>query len=353
MSILVCGSVAYDHIMHFDGHFADQASAANLDARKLDLSVFANKMDSYPGGTGANIAYNLAMLGQKPHLIASVGEQGPGADIALKLCQMGVNIQGVSKVEGLNTAACFVVHDRTGSQVNIFYPGAMFNPKPPKIHDVVFNSGNKFLTPRIAILAPDGGVAMLEHANECKHFSIPYMFDPGQGLSMYSVSQLHALVAHAEWVIGNEQEIATICEKLGVASPCELTRINATGSNPKLVRTLGERGAEVFYAARGSRQELGQTIADRPNWSEANACYHISVPAAKLVSTVQVVDPTGCGDAFRAGFLHGLVTDRSIETCLRLGTIMGSIKIQQRGGQNHFTDHGQIDFLLKHAVENQ
>jgi adenosine kinase len=295
MSALVCGSLAFDSIATFGGRFADQILPNQLHV--LNVSFLVPSLRREFGGCAGNIAYNLKALGGEPVVVAAVGADGD--DYLARLRSWGATTDHVRAVAEALTAQAFIITDLDNNQITAFHPGAMqwaHETAVPARADV-----------RIAIVAPDGRSAMLEHAQQLADASIPFIFDPGQGLPMFDGAELRDFVDRAAWVAVNDYEAQMLAERTG-RSIETMSRSHLRG----VVVTLGAQGCEVWQ--QGEKTAIPGVVAS------------------------EVVDPTGCGDAFRAAMLFGLERGWSLTECARLGNRLGALKIASRGGQNHVLD---------------
>jgi adenosine kinase len=295
MAALVCGSLAFDSIANFPGRFADQILANQLHV--LNVSFLVPTLRREFGGCAGNIAYNLARLGGEPIVLATVGSDGD--EYLARLRSWGATTEHVKAVAGNLTAQAFIITDLDNNQITAFHPGAMQSAHETPIPlraDV-----------RVAIVAPDGREAMLEHARQLAEAKIPFIFDPGQGLPMFDGAELSAFVERASWVAVNDYEAQMLAERTGHSIEA-MSRSHLRG----IVVTLGAHGCELW------QQGVKTTIAG--------------------VAATEVVDPTGCGDAFRAAMLYGLEKGWPLADCARLGNRLGALKIASRGGQNHVLD---------------
>jgi adenosine kinase len=294
MSILVCGSLAFDTIMTFEGRFAEQILPSQLHI--LNVSFLVPGLRREYGGCAGNIAYGLRQLGAQAVPLATLGNDGQ--EYLERLRQLGVDTAHVSTASETYTAQAMIMTDRDNNQITAFHPGAMSeahtNPVPDRA-DI-----------KVAIISPDGRDAMLTHAQQLHAAGVPFVFDPGQGLPMFSGEELVQFVELATWVTLNDYEARMLCDRSGLSLEALASRVRG------LIVTLGEQGCEVW--------EGGQR----------------TVVAG--LSASEVVDPTGCGDAFRAALLHGLEQGWSLQRCVELGNCMGATKIASRGGQNYTLD---------------
>lgn len=299
MTSLLCGSVAYDTIMSFEGRFAEALLADQL--HKINVAFLVPALRREFGGCAGNIAYNLQLLGDDPLIMATVGQDG--TPYLERLTALGISTRCIRQIENAWTAQAFITTDVDSNQITAFHPGAMTLSHQLKVADAG--------PAKIAIVAPDGRDGMLQHARECAESAVPFIFDPGQGLPMFNGAELIAFIEQASYVAVNDYEGALLIERTGLSIPQIAERVRA------LVITRGENGADIH---------VGLT--------------HHAIPP---VPVSQVVDPTGCGDAFRAGMLYGLNHDQDWPTLGRLASLMGSIKIGYQGGQNHAPSRAEID----------
>ena len=299
MAVLICGSLAFDTIMTFEGRFADQILAEQLHILNVSFLVSSLRRDF--GGCAGNIAYSLNLLGGKALPMATLGSDG--ADYLQRLEALGIGTRFVRQVDDAYTAQAMIMTDIDNNQITAFHPGAMMQAHGNAIDQ---DSAHGI---RLGIIAPDGRQAMLEHAAQFHAAEIPFVFDPGQGLPMFSGEELAHFVDLATWVTVNDYEGKMLCDRtgLGLAELSERVR--------GLVVTLGVEGCEVW--------EAGSKTAVAP------------------VQASQVVDPTGCGDAWRGALLFGLEQGWSLPRCAALGNRLGALKIASRGPQNY-----QLDFVL-------
>jgi adenosine kinase len=295
MATLICGSLAFDSIATFPGRFADQILPEKLHI--LNVSFLVPSLRREFGGCAGNIAYNLAALGGEAVVVAAVGNDGAG--YVDRLASWGVATDTVRTVDDTLTAQAFIVTDLDNNQITAFHPGAM-----QSAHDIDIPSRKDLA---LAIVAPDGREAMLRHADQLAAAGVPFIFDPGQGLPMFDGAELRRFVAQAAWVAVNDYEGEMLAERTG-RSLEELSRSHLRG----VVVTLGAEGCDLWQA--GVRTRVAGRSAER------------------------VVDPTGCGDAFRSALLYGLERGWPLERCAELGNRLGALKIASRGGQNHVLD---------------
>ena len=266
----------------------------------LNVCFLTPEMRREYGGCAVNIGYNLKMLGGDPIVMATVGD-----DIAPyfeRMSGQGLSSAHLKKIAGQFTAQAFITTDLDNNQIIAFHPGAMN-----------FSHENRIeasLDARLAIIAPDGKDGMLEHARQCAQADIPFVFDPGQGLPMFSAEELSEFVRLADYVAVNDYEGKMLEEKTGMSLESMARGVKA------LVLTLGAKGSLIF--ANEQRHEI------------------------PVVPAGAILDPTGCGDAYRAGLLYGIARGWDWPSTGRLGALMGSIKIEHRGAQNHNVSTAEI-----------
>jgi len=305
MKILVTGSIAYDTIMVFPDRFKNHLLADQLHI--LNVCFLTPEMRREYGGTAGNIAYNLKLLGEDAVLMATVGEDiAPYLD---RLRKLGISDQWLKRIPGQFTAQAFITTDLDDNQITAFHPGAMnFSHE----NRVTREAGTQF-----AIIGPDGKEGMLQHARQSAEAGMKVLFDPGQGLPMFSGSELDGLVEQADYIAVNDYEGKMLEEKTGKSLDQIAKRVTA------LVYTMGSKGSVILTG--GQRHEI------------------------PCVEAEKVVDPTGCGDAYRAGLLYGLANGWDWPSTGKLGALMGAIKIAQRGAQNHAPSRDEIQARFKRA----
>ena len=305
MKTLITGSIAYDTIMVFPDRFRNHLLPDQLHI--LNVCFLTPEMRREFGGTAGNIAFNLKQLGGDPFVMATVGE-----DIEpylYRLQRQGIDATGLRKVSGQFTAQAFITTDLDDNQITAFHPGAMNHAHENHVH--------ASLGAGLAIVAPDGKEGMLQHARECAEHRVPFLFDPGQGLPMFSRDELLEFVRLADYVAVNDYEGKLLEEKAGRALVDLAREVKA------LVLTLGAQGSRIYAG--------GETV---------------EIPAAPAE---RVVDPTGCGDAYRAGLLYGLAEGWDWPRIGRLGSVLGAIKIASRGAQNHRADRNLVEARYRAA----
>ena len=306
MKILICGSLAYDTIMVFPDQFKNHILADKI--HKLSVAFLVPEMRREFGGTAGNIGYNLQLLDGQPQIMATVGDDF--APYQAWLAQNNIDQQHIKTIAGTYTAQAFITTDMDDNQITAFHPGAMQHAHA--------NSAKDAKETVLAIIAPDGRDAMFQHAKECHEAGIPFMFDPGQGLPMFNGEELMHFIDMADYLAVNDYESQVIQDKTG------LTLEQLAGKVKALIVTLGSEGSHIY--ADGQRHEIPCVKADK------------------------VVDPTGCGDAYRAGLLYGIARGWDWKTCGRLAATMGAIKIAHRGGQNHKPSREEIEHIYSHAL---
>ena len=299
MASIICGSLAFDTIMNFEGRFAEQILPEQLHILNVSFLVPTLRRDF--GGCAGNIAYGLKQLGGTPLPMATVGRDG-GAYLE-RLNGQGISTEFVRTVDEAYTAQAMIITDRDNNQINGFHPGAMDFAHLTKIvarNDI-----------KLGIVAPDGRDAMLQHGVQLAGAGIPFVFDPGQQLPRFDGAELRTFVEQASWVTVNDYEGKMLSDRTGW-SCAEISR-RVRG----LIVTLGGEGSEV--------------------WVDAQRTLVPTVKAAALV------DPTGCGDAYRGALLFGLEQGWTLARCAALGNRLGALKIAQHGPQNYAVDLKLLD----------
>lgn len=299
MPALICGSLAFDTITTFPGRFAQQILPEQVHI--LNVSFLVPTLRREFGGCAGNIAYTLSRLGGEPLVLAAVGADG--REYLQRLQSWNASTEHVRVVEDSYTAQAIIITDTDNNQITAFHPGAMqsahLTPVPAR-EDI-----------RVAIIAPDGRDAMIQHAEQLAAAKVPFVFDPGQGLPMFDGAELERFVSQATWVAVNDYEARMLCDRTGQTLE-SLSRSHLRG----VIVTLGANGCELWQ--QGVRSHVAG------------------------VQATEVVDPTGCGDAFRGALLYGLERDWSLERCVALGNRIGALKIACRGGQNHEIDKAAL-----------
>ena len=298
MSIIICGSLAFDSIAVFPGRFAEQILPDQLHI--LNVAFLVPELRREFGGCAGNIAHNVHGIGGRAVIVAAIGHDG---DVYLeRLRGRGIDVGSVTRFGDAFTAQAYIVTDADNNQITAFHPGAMqFAHETPIPLD---RDG------AIGIIAPDGRDAMMQHARQFSDAGIPFVFDPGQGLPMFGGAELKAFIDRASWVAVNDYEAKMLCERTGWSLEAMSRQKGRDGTPLRgIVVTLGAEGCEIWQDGTCSR-----------------------VPG---VRAEQVLDPTGCGDAFRGGLLVGLERGWPLEKAAALGNRLGALKIAHRGGQNH------------------
>lgn len=297
MTTLICGSLAFDNIMVFPDRFKHHILPEQIHI--LNVAFLVPEMRREFGGCAGNIAYNLMLLGGAPTIMATVGDDAP---VYLeRLDRLGLSRAHVRQVPGTFTAQAFITTDLDDNQITAFHPGAMS-----------FSHLNKVAQaqPSLGIVAPDGREGMMQHARDFAAAGVPFIFDPGQGLPMFSGDELLDFIRLADFACFNDYEARLLCDRTGRS----LTQL--AGELKALIVTRGGEGSEIY--------------AD-------GTCHTIPCVAAD-----EIVDPTGCGDAYRAGLLYGIANGYDWPRTGRLAAVMGAIKIAHRGGQNHQPSREEI-----------
>jgi adenosine kinase len=303
MRALICGSMAYDTIMVFHDRFKNHILPERIHI--LNVSFLTPDMRREFGGCAGNIAYSLKKLGGEPVIMATVGDDfGPYQE---RLAHLDIDRTHIRHVADTYTAQAFITTDLDDNQITAFHPGAMNHAHENKVThapDI-----------RLGIVSPDGRQGMIDHAREFHEAGIPFIFDPGQGLPMFSGEELLEFLRQAEYLTVNDYEAQLLQERSGrkLIDLAKLVRA--------LIVTKGAEGSTIYHEGR-----------------------EIELPAAKADA---VVDPTGCGDAYRAGLLYGLMAGMDWPTTGRLAALLGAIKIASRGGQNHGLERDVVFSLFR------
>jgi adenosine kinase len=291
MPALICGSIAYDNIMVFRDSFKNHILPDQLHI--LNVSFLVPEMRREFGGCALNIAHNLKLLGEEPIPMGTAGSDfGPYDDW---LRQRSIRRDHIKVLDDVFTAQAFITTDLDDNQITAFHPGAMNFSHLNRVGDSADAA--------LAIISPDGRDGMLEHATQLVERGIPFIFDPGQGLPMFGGEELRRFIEQANWLTVNDYEWQLLKERTGWDVAEFLRRVEA------LIVTRGERGSRIHTRDK-----------------------QIEIPAARAHA---VVDPTGCGDAYRAGVIYGLLRRLDWETTGRVASLMGAIKIESHGTQNH------------------
>jgi len=299
MPALICGSLAFDTITTFPGRFADQIMPEQVHI--LNVSFLVPTLRREFGGCAGNIAYNLQALGGQPVILAALGLDG--GEYLARVQRWGADTALIHNDAELHTAQCHITTDRDNNQIAAFHPGAMTHA-----HQMAVPARAVRSDLAIGIIAPDGRDAMWQHAHQMHEQGIPFIFDPGQQLPQFNGDEHREILGLARWVAVNDYEARMLEERTGESPAALSLRPNVQG----VVVTLAEQGCEIWE--RGERTHVPGVAAER------------------------VVDPTGCGDAFRAAMLYGLERGWTLARCAALGNRLGALKIAERGPQNHAID---------------
>ncbi|QEL63831.1 carbohydrate kinase [Oryzomicrobium terrae] len=303
MRTLICGSIAYDNIMVFPDHFKNHILPDKI--HMLNVSFLVPQLRREFGGCAGNIAYSLKLLGGEPLIMATVGDDA--APYQQRLSDLGLAQDHVRQVPGSYTAQCFITTDLSDNQITAFHPGAMSFSHENRVSDA------KDVV--LGIVAPDGRDGMIAHARQFAEAGTPFIFDPGQGMPMFDGADLLAFLDQATYAAFNDYEAQLLMDRTG--QPLEALAQKVTA----LIVTKGAEGSDIYVG--------GQVL---------------SIPCVKAEA---VVDPTGCGDAYRAGLLYGIAAGFDWETTGRLASLLGAIKIAQAGPQNH---HFTRDYIAQRFV---
>jgi adenosine kinase len=298
MSTLICGSIAFDSIMVFRGRFKDHILPEQVHI--LNVAFLVPQLRREYGGTAGNIAYSLKLLGGDPLPMATVGSDA--AAYLQRFESLDINRTHLREVADSYTAQAFITTDLDDNQITAFHPGAM---SLSHLNEVPGDG-----SVRLGIVAPDGREGMIAHATQFAEHGIPFIFDPGQGLPMFDAAELDTFLDLATYAVLNDYEAQLVVDKTGRAIETLAQKVGA------LIVTRGGQGSDIFVGGR-----------------------MLHIPAAR---TRRVVDPTGCGDAYRAGLLYGLANGMDWETTGRLAAVMGALKIEQSGAQNHAASREEI-----------
>ena len=291
MSVVVCGSLAYDNLMEFDGKFGDYILPDQIHILSVAFNV--PRLRKEFGGCAGNIAYNLKLLGIEPIITATVGQDFDSYGSWLE--KNDISKDAIQIIDNMYTAQCFITTDSNNNQLTSFHPGAMDegHKNPISLTDNI----------EMAIIAPDGKQSTIEHAEQLHEQSIPIMYDPGQGLPMFNKDEIEKIIGLSDWIILNEYEANLISEITGKQLKDIVKKLKAA------VVTKGNKGSEIFVG--------DERIIIEP------------------IKATKDLDPTGCGDAYRAGLIYGICHQMSWQQSGKIGSMMGSIKVASNGTQNH------------------
>jgi adenosine kinase len=291
MAALICGSLAYDNIMVFPDRFKNHILPEKIHI--LNVCFMVPELRREFGGCAGNIAYNLKLLGGDPLPMGTVGSDfGPYFEW---FDRAGIRRDYITVIDNTLTAQAFITTDLDDNQITAFHPGAMNLSHKNSVSDTVGVS--------VGLLAPDGREGMIQHAREFVEAGIPFMFDPGQGMPMFSQEDLLQFIEQARWLAVNDYEWQLMQDRTGLSSRDLTERVEA------LIITRGAEGSSIYTKD-----------------------HHYVIPTAQARA---VKDPTGCGDAYRAGLLYGLMNKLDWETTGRIAALLGTIKIEHHGTQNH------------------
>lgn len=306
MQALICGSMAYDTIMVFEDQFKNHIIPDQIHI--LSLSFLVPEMRQEFGGCAGNIAYNLKMLGGEPLPMATVGQ---GFDRYRNyFTELGISLDYVRNIEGQFTPQCFITTDLDGNQITAFHPGAMQHSNQNSIANVTHDIN-------IAIIGPDGRDGMLSHSRGFAEAGVEHIFDPGQAMPLFDGDDLRGFIDRASWVTANEYEAQLIMERTGWTERQIAAHLKA------FIVTHGGKGSTIYT----NNDEI----------------------QIEPVKASTIADPTGCGDAYRAGLMYGIGNGMDLATAARLGSLMGSIKIAFKAPQHHWTDKQEIHQRFKDA----
>ena len=299
MEPLITGSLAYDNLMHICGRFQDRLPAQPSGG--FSAAYLTPSLSRVRGGCAGNIAYALHMLGDAPTVMATAGSDFP--PYADYLTALGISTAHIMVLEDFYTAQAYIVTDEENNQFIVFHPGACGEAHRQRISSLP-------TPPPMAIVSPNGKEGMLQHSRDLAAAGVPFIFDPGQAIGMFSGEELEECLTLAPYAIFNESEFATAQQTTG------LTADAAAAMTDALFVTDGERGSRVLVGGE--------------------------VLSAECVRVGETKDPTGCGDAYRAGLIHGLLNDMDLVTACRIGSIMGAIKIEHLAPQHHRPEFQEI-----------
>ncbi|CBW73882.1 carbohydrate kinase family protein [Mycetohabitans rhizoxinica] len=299
MATLICGSLAYDNIMMFEGHFREHILPDQVHI--LNVSFLVPSMRREFGGCAGNIAYGLKLLGGEPLIMATLGEIDAQRYLE-RLDSLDIRRDCVRVLPDTHTAQAMITTDQENNQITAFHPGAMLMSHLNRVSDA------QDVT--LGIVAPDGAQGMCEHAEQFAQANIPFMFDPGQGLPILDGAQLRRMIELATYVAVNDYEAKLLSDKTGWSVTDIASRVDA------LIITLGAQGATIHHRN--------------------------GVETIPVVPAERIVEPTGCGDAFRSGLLYGIEKGLDWATTGRLASLMGSIKIAHQGPQTYTLNRTEI-----------
>ena len=305
MPTLICGSIAFDNIMVFHDRFKNHILPEQIHI--LNVAFLVPEMRREYGGCAGNIAYNLKLLGEDPLIMATIGEDAD--PYLVRLSDHGLSRTHLRRIAGCFTAQAFITTDLDDNQITAFHPGAMTFSHLNRVADVPGVT--------LAIVAPDGRDGMLQHAADLAAAGIPFIFDPGQGMPMFSGDELMNFMQLATYACFNDYEARLLCDRTGRTMEQLAAEVEA------MVVTLGGAGSHIYTDG-----------------------YRYEIPC---VEPDAVVDPTGCGDAYRSGLLYGIAAGWNWQKTGQLAAVMGAIKIAHRGGQNHRPGRDEIAEVFARA----
>ncbi|MCW8918439.1 MAG: carbohydrate kinase family protein [Gammaproteobacteria bacterium] len=291
MSALICGSMAYDTIMVFHDQFKNHILPDKV--HMLNVAFLVPELRRETGGCAGNIGYNLKLLGGEPKIMATVGRDFDPYAAWLEEC--GLDTTHIKVIDNSYTAQAFITTDRDDNQITAFHPGAMSFAHENRVAQA------EGIT--IGMVSPDGRDGMIEHARQFVEVGVPFIFDPGQGLPMFDGEDLKQFIAQATWVAVNDYEAQLLEERTGMSPHAIAEQVEA------LIITRGGKGSHIYTKE-----------------------HRLEIPAAPVR---EISDPTGCGDAYRAGLLYGLMNSLDWQITGRIASLMGAIKVEQHGTQNH------------------
>jgi adenosine kinase len=296
LRIVVTGSLAYDYIMDFPGHFKDHILQDR--AHMLSVSFLVDSMRQMRGGVAGNIAYSLALLGERPLVVASAGRDF--GEYRAWIERQGVDTSGITEIEDEFTASCFITTDKADNQIVAFYPGAMTHAKNLSLLELGLGADD------LVVISPTDPEAMTSYADECRQLGVPFLFDPGKQTPRLSGEQILAGLTGAAVLIGNDYEFAMMAQKTG------WTEAELISAAPLTVVTRGEQGSTIYSTETDGRG--------------------LEIPSAPVTG---VVDPTGAGDAYLAGLVFGLARRFPLEVVGRIAALAAAYVVEQQGCQEH------------------
>lgn len=306
MTTLICGSLAYDNIMTFEGRFREHILPDQVHI--LNISFLVPSMRREFGGCAGNIAYGLKMIGGEPLIMATLGEIDAQRYLE-RLDSLAIRRDCVRVLPNTHSAQAMITTDQENNQITAFHPGAMLMSHLNRVSDAPDVT--------LGIVAPDGPRGMCEHAEQFAQQDIPFMFDPGQQLPILDGEQLRCMIELATYVAVNDYEAKLLSDKTGWSITDIVNRVDA------LIVTLGAQGATIHHRK--------------------------GIDAIPVVPAERIVEPTGCGDAFRSGLLYGIENGLDWATTGRLASLMGSIKIAHQGPQTYTLNRAEINARFEAA----